>query len=444
MKRDREYLDELVEFALSDLHNNRKLKKKIANIARDELKKYFMYHKVIQLINKNAPVSGLTEKELYNLSDFLIRHDILKDVNLSDYYDGEEMREALNDTPILGYDNSKGVTFENMVYNGNELKPQFVGFISYQDIAIMHEARIFSYNFATQRVPKTVTMRNRTEQIAAVDQKNVNEICEEVLKNKFEENTLTLNIRLGEGTRYVYNESTGKLWIPKDVELDELDGHHRITAIHKAWLKDKNIKGNMTLLIKHISSSQAKDFIRQEAKGTLNAKEDMELYDSSNNRYKLIEEINRYSNESNIFFNRITVDVETKNPLVFYQVFAREMKNAWSETLEGVSSLELFKVRDFICNFYSITYDLYMDKYKVDSIDGLKGSDVLNQTFISGLLYPACNMYNNNNKQIDPQGIEKMVNSFNMSKIEDYTYGDNTRVNKINNYRRKWKNVLSR
>lgn len=441
MKRDRSGLDKLVAFAISDLHNDRDFKKKITTIARDELKRYFMFHKVMQLINKNTQVSSLTEKELYNFSDFLIRHNALKDVNLDEYYDGEEMKEALNDTPVSGYDNSNGVTFKNMAYNGSELKPQFLGFISYQDLARMHETRVFSYNLATQRKPATINIRNRFEEVASVNQENVDAICEAVLNGTFEENMITLNIRLGKGERYVYKESDSSLWIPPDVEIDELDGHHRISGIHKAWLIDKDIKGMMVVIIKHLSTEQARDFIMQETKGTMNAKEDMVLYDSNGNMYKLIGEINRYSNANNIFFNKITIDTEVKDPIIFYQIFAGEMFNAWNETLSKASSRDIFKIRDFICSFYSIVYEVYMEKYEVSSLEELKGSDVLNQTFMAGFLYPAHTLYINNDGQINPESIEKMVNNFDMSKFEDYIYENNTWNSVVNEYRRKWKSV---
>lgn len=442
MKIERENLDNLVTIAISDLHKNKILKNRITEIARYELKKHFMYNKIIQLINKNTLVSSLTEKELYNFSNFMITHDLLKDVNLSDYYTDTEINEAINDTPIEGYDNSNGVIFNNMIYNNNEIKPQFLGFISYQELAKMHESRVFTYNLATQRIPTTINIRNRFEEIATVNQKSVDSICESVLNGTFEENMITLNIRLGAGERYVYKDSDKTLYIPLGVELDEIDGHHRISGIHKAWLKNKDIKGTMAIMIKHLSTSQAREFIRQETKGNANSKDEIEIYNSNTNMYKLIDEINRYSNQNNLFFNKISIDEEVNDPIVFYQIFATEMYNSWNEVLVKTNSKDIFKMRNFICDFYSIVYDTFMEKFKVNNLNELKNKDVMNQTFLSGLLYPCHDLYLKCNGEIDIGEIDKLIGKINLDNISDYTYENSKWKSIVNKYRRKWKSLV--
>lgn len=441
MKRDRKYLNEAVLFAIRDVH--RKGKNKITlNRAKDELNNYFAINKISQIINGNVPISVLEDLEVYNVADFLIRHNLLK-IDLSEYYHKEEMDEAISRKAKIEYDASNGVVFKDMEFNENELKPQFVGFISYQEIGAMHDVGVFDYNFATQRKSTVITIRNKTERIATVKQENIDAICDEVLKGKFEENMLTLNIRIGEGERFSYNPDGKKLTVPNGVEIDTIDGYHRICGIHKAWKQNKHIKGKMVLLIKHISSAQAKYFIAQEAKGTINAQEDMKLYDSSSNMYKLIYEINKDSNDNNIFFNNIDIDDSVQNPLVYYDVFAKVMDLAWGEKLSKVDMLELYDIKDFICNFYSIVYQIYKKMNRVENIEEMQGENILNQTFMSGLLFPAYNMYKNNNGQIDINAIRTMVrSSIRLDKIGEYTYKDDTNKFEFNPYVDKWRSIL--
>lgn len=441
MKRDRKYLDEAVFFAIMNVHRKGK-NKSVMIKAKEELKDYFSSNRVIQIFNGNAPIAVLDELELYNVSDFLLRHELLK-IDLSEYYHKEEMDAAVNSKVQTEYDSSNGVIFNDIEFNDNELKPQWVGFISYQEIGAMRDAGVFNYNFATQRRSTVITIGNQTERIATINQRNVDAICDEVLKGKFEENMLTLNIRMGDGERYLYDPDRKELWIPNGVEVDTIDGYHRICGIHKAWKQNKNIKGKMVLLIKHISAAQAKYFIAQEAKGTINALEDMKIYDSSSNMYKLINEINKNSNENNIFFNKIGIDESVQNPIVYYEPYADAMNSAWGEKLSKVNMLELYEIRDFICNFYSLVYQIYMRKYKVEKLEDLEGENVLNQTFISGLLFPAYNLYERNNGQIDVDAIRRMVNTtINLNKFEEYTYKDSKSKFEIDPYRDKWKSVL--
>lgn len=441
MKRDRKYLDEAVFFTIMDVHRKGKNKSVMVK-AKDELKDYFSNNRIIQIFNGNVPIAVLNELELYNVSDFLLRHELLK-IDLSEYYHKEEMDAAVNSKSQIEYDSSNGVVFKDMEFNENELKPQWVGFISYQEIGSMFDAGIFNYNFATQRKAKVLTIRNQTERIATVNQENVDAICDEVLKGKFEENMLTLNIRIGEGERYLYDPDGKDLWIPDGIEIDTIDGYHRICGIHKAWKQNKNIKGKMVLLIKHISAAQAKYFIAQEAKGTINAQEDMKIYDSSGNMYKLINEINKNSNDNNIFFNNIDIDESVQNPIVYYDPYATVMNLAWGEELSRANMLDLYDIRDFICDFYSLVYQIYMKKYKVEKLEELEGENILNQTFISGLLFPAYNLYVKNNGQIDIDAIRKMVNNtIKLDRIEEYVYKDSTNKFEFNPYVDKWKSIL--
>lgn len=387
----------------------------------------------------------LSDSELYNISLFLVDNKYL-DVKLSDYFSDKEMSEAVSNVADLINEYEDKVVFRNVEFNGDEIKPQFVGFISYQDIAKMYEAGVLNYNFATQRKAKIIKYRNKVERIPSINERNVAEIKQEVLDGLFEENTITLNIRPTGDDLYSYDDEVRKLEINEDSLIDVIDGYHRITAIYDAWKINKNIKGKMALLIKNIRIDRARYFIRQESKGTLNNQEEMRLYDSSSNLAKLINDINTNSNSNNILFNKITSGNNNENTLIIYDIFALSMDRAWTERLSKTSSRELLKIRNFICDFYSIAYDCILEKFNITTLEELKTIEdnvALDPMFMSGFLFPALKMYEENDGQIDDNTIEKMVNKLNYNMVDNnYTYENQNDEFEINRYIKTWKNVI--
>lgn len=445
MKRNREELINEILFAIADIHTSGDIIN-VQNRATSKLQKYFTRKRIIQIFNKSLSLSMLSDGELYNISLFLVDNKFL-DLDLSDYFTDEEMSKAVSETVDLINEYDEKVVFRNIEFNGDDLKPQFTGFISYEDVAKMHDAGVLNYNFATQRKAKIIKYRNRVERIPSINERNVAEIKKEVLDGLFEENTITLNIRQTGNDLYSYDEETRKLVINQDAVIDVIDGYHRITGIHDAWKINKDIKGKMVLLIKNISTDKARYFIRQESKASINNQEEMRLYDSSSNLAQLINDINTNSNSNNILFNKITTGNNTENTLIIYDIFATIMDKAWSEKLSKTSQRELLKIRKFICQFYSTAYEIIMEKFGVEKIEDLKRLDnniALDPMFMSGFLFPALKMYEESNGQLDDdKKIEKMVNKLNYEEANnDYTYENQNDDYAIKRYIKAWENAI--
>lgn len=444
MKRNREELINKILFSIADIHMSGNLVV-IQNRASDKLDKYFTRKKIIQIFNKSLAFSMLTDSEIYHIALFLVDNECL-DVKLSDYFTDDEMSKAVAQTVDLVSDYEDVVVFKNIIFNGDDLKPQFTGFISYEEIAKMHDAGVLNYNFATQRKAKIIKYRNKVERIPFVNERNVAEIKKEVLEGLFEENTVTLNIRLTGDDLYSYNETANTLTISKEALLDVIDGYHRISGIHDAWKTNKNIKGNMVLLIKHISIDKARYFIRQESLGTVNNQDEMRLYDSTSNLAKLINDINTNSNNNNILFNKITAGNDSENTLIVYETFALAMDNAWSKKLSKTSGRELYKIKNFICDFYSLSYECIMEKFGVKRLMDLKllyNNIALDPMFMSGFLFPAEKMYKENNGEIDLDKIDKMIDKLNYEeKDNDYTYENESNSVQVGRYIKAWESAL--
>lgn len=443
LKRNRTELEDRLSSYIMDAVRNRKIKD-IKTRAMTNLKDYFHTQKITQILNYNCPLSTLSDSELYHIT--LLMKDSGYDEDLSEWFTDSEINEATKNRFAATEDYSEAVTFKDMRFNGNEDKPQWVGFISYQDIAKMFEGGVFNYNFATQRKARVVKIWDRTERIATINNKNVSEITKEVLLGKFEENTITLNVRITDGEVYMYNPDNGDLTIDLNTTLvDTIDGYHRINGIYKAWLKDKNIKGMMTILIKHIDTPQARYFIAQEAKGTLNNQGDVRYYDVNSNMAKVINNINADDNANNVLFNRITMGTDAENTLIFYEVFANVMEMTWWETLNKSNTREIRRISDYLVEFYSVIYEELIDKCGVDKIDDLKETGLLDQMFISGLLIPAFKMYVENGKIVDKKIdkiIDRLYSKMKNSELKEYTYVDKDNNNEIADYKKAWTKII--
>lgn len=442
MRRDRSELEKAILSTIVTIHQEYDIVS-FQDKAISKLSDYFSRSKVIQVLNMNTRIQDLSENELFNLSQYFKDNGLMDDIKLDDYFFPEDIKEAIANKIDKNNEYEKRVVFKNVEYNENDLKPQFVLWLSYQDIAKMHDASILNYNFATQRKAGWIEYKNKYIRIPTVNETNVREIKEEILLGLFEENTLTFNIRPTKEGLWEYEPSTKALVLNPDAIIDIIDGFHRVTAIHDAWKEKPDINGKMCIIIKNIDVKKARKFIAQESKGTLNGQEEMMLYDPSSNIVKLIDMINTEHSDENILFNRIVTGNGIKDALVLHDIFAEVMNIAWYKKLNESDIEELYKIKDFLVDFYSMTYTMIKKKFEADTIDELKNNVSLNQTFISGLLFPALELYEKNNGKVEPSKIKKMVNKLEYElKDNKYTYSTQGDKYEIGRYSKAWKSAI--
>lgn len=444
MKKSRDDIEQELILTIRDIHVKGKAPV-VKEIMIKDLEKYFLSQKIIQIVNENIPINTLNDYQLYLIANHLVERGYM-DINLSDYYHDEEITKAVNS--VRKEVNYNGVLeFKDVLRIKGIFGEQFITVASYQEIGQMKEAGILNYNYETQRKAKIIKRRGIHQRVATINKQNVEAIKQAVLEGRFEANTITLNIRKDCGYNYVYSETTKTLIIYLDeTQIDTIDGEHREQGIHAAWIQDPMIEGYMIISIKNLTVEDARYFIAQEAKGTLNNQDEMILYDSTSNVAALVKDINRYSNPNNILYNKISQGIRNENVLVYYEIFSKNMLEAWGDVLITANQREMLMIRDFICKFYSIVYDGIMNKFNVSDIEDLNDTIALDHMFISGFLYPACAMYKNN-KEIGMDQIEqidKMISKLDFRKNEGnpYVYDDGCTAYTFNKYKAKWMGSL--
>ena len=433
---NREDLQNRVEMAISDIHKLN-IVKQIKERMLFQLKEYFDTNKTLQILNKMIPIQTLSENELINLCTFLRRNGILN-INPIDYWTEIEQTKASNDRVKMNqYSNIQTLKLQN-VLKIDGFNTQYVTQLSYEQLANLLNVGLISYNFSTQRRAKVIKVRNRVERVVSINMDNVLDIKNEILYNTFQTNTITLNIRATGKEMFSYSSENMALSIPisEDNSIDCIDGYHRLKAIQLAYSENKNIKGSMIVSIKNLTIEQARYFILQESKGTLNNQHELELYDMSGNIAKLIHEINSYNNKNNILYNSITSENNNANTLIFYDVFAEILQLSFGDLLNEADTIELYKLKQFIVDVYSIAYSLICKRFNVNTVRELTGVAV-DQMFMCGFLFVAYEMYVTNNNEVDVQKLEKIVRKidFNDDKLTYTNFNDKYDVNR---YTKTW------
>ena len=442
MKRNRTELEKEINYAITKMHEDYTIDQ-IKDEAAEALKDYFNKPRTIHILNRGVSLQTLSELDLYNIALFLRDKDKI-DIDLQEYFTDTEISEAVIPRVIDIHEYDNGVILNDVLYSGDELNKQYTAILSYETIAKMHECNAFGYNFATQRRAITTECKNRYIREIAINMKSVSEIKKQVLNGAFQTNTITLNIRKTGMEKFNYDPKSKQLVIQKlDTNIDIIDGYHRANGIHQAWKENRKIEGSMIVNIKNLTVEEARSFIAQESLGTINNAEEVSLYDPKSNIAKLIKDINRDSSSNNILNGKISMGVEDRDCLIFYEIFSRNLKSSWGKILEDVSPIEMMEIKDFICTFYSIAYELIMRDRDVKTLEELKGDIVLNQTFLCGMLYAAKKMYSQNNSNIRLDEIKKMVKKLESENKKDkYIYKDEKDRHQVVPYEKAWSSII--
>lgn len=443
MKQDRGELVKVLLYAI-DLAREKNTLDKVYELAQIKLGKYIRIGRVKQIFRGFLPVNTLEVSELYYIT-LLINYTKLLNINVDEFFTDTEIKEAMNIDPIMLGDSMMVLELENVLAVGNDIDQQWITVLPNQEIGKMYHMGVLNYNYATQRKAKISKYRGKITPQASVNMKNVREIQKCIVDGTFYPNTITLNIMANGEESFVYDEKHKKLTIYLDTtQIDVIDGYHRTLGIYRAWKKNNNIEGHMIINIKHLTVKDARNFIAQEAKGNFNNSQDSIYYDSNGVISKIISEINKNKDEENIFKNRILMGNSNGESIVYYDTFASVLKAAWYELIKNASKMEILEVSEYICDFYIITYGIIKDKFKVETIDELKGTMALDQMLLSGWLYVAKKLYVSDGNHIGKdtrEKIKKIIDKVDFETESDknkFTYNDSENNYEIQAYEKSW------
>ncbi len=412
MKQEREALEASLTLHLNNLLNKGN-KNRLIDVFTEELKDYVNRGKVIQLITLNLPLCSANTNELYNVVR-IAKKFFDFNVVLEDYFTDSEMTNAINER-IVHFDGI--LRFDNVLYNGNDLKPEWTCIISYEELVDKFNTGALTYNMETQRAGKMIKIGRDIVIIPTVNPESRNSIKREILINNFSTNMITLNItRNGKETNNViYDEIENKLGIDtRAMECAIIDGMHRTLACVDAYEENPNIKGHFVLQIKNLTIQQAKNFIIQESKANKHNEDALELMDNTNVFTIFIQDLDTFANrDNNIFFNNININMDKHEFLIHdFNVKKGLIMAGWDNIISQNDVLKTDKVLKYITKFFTTFY-------KLADLDNQVFTDT---SFFVGLFVTSYQMYQSN-EFVDVEEIEKLVKKLNKNKkLEEYTF----------------------
>lgn len=385
MKKERESLELELELLFQRMKSRGKIKDVNSTFTTD-LKDYINEARIMQFVNRNLPLSVASVSELYHLTRTARMHYHI-DITLEDYFTDTEMTNAIENKAETLYKGDK-ITFENVIYNNDELNPEWTLYLTYEQLAQLANNGYTSYNMQTQRGGKFYKVGNELVVIASIYPDKIKAIKSDILTNKFKSNTITLNVIKNnkEIKGLIYNQTDRTLTIDTKVmgKLSIIDGAHRTFACADAYLENPKIKGNFVATVKNLTVQQAKDFIVQESKANSQSEEDIELYDNTNAYTIFIKELDTYGNgDVNVFFNKINI-TNDKEDYIIHDKLIKEILiiSDWKSIIQSKDIKEVDRALNFIIKFFTTTNKLMNNnEYFKD------------ESFIMGLFITAYKMY---------------------------------------------------
>ena len=136
-------------------------------------------------------------------------------------------------------------------------------------VAELLDNQILNYGYEIQREAKLVKRKGNIIKEPRVNQKNVDEMTELLVKGQLMDSTIYLNAAprtSDEGDELVMDEKNHKLTITKGTRLDVLDGFHRCLASHQAYQLDPNIEFYFNVIVSNYTTKEAQRWQAQHAK----------------------------------------------------------------------------------------------------------------------------------------------------------------------------------
>lgn len=136
-------------------------------------------------------------------------------------------------------------------------------------VAELLDNQILNYGYEIQREAKLVKRKGNIIREPRVNQKNVDEMTELLVKGQLMDSTIYLNAAprtSDEGDELIMDEKNHKLTITKGTRLDVLDGFHRCLASHQAYQLDPNIEFYFNVVVSNYTTKEAQRWQAQHAK----------------------------------------------------------------------------------------------------------------------------------------------------------------------------------
>jgi len=307
-------------------------------------------------------------------------------------------------------------TFKNYVLSSSD--QDYITTMTYQEIKVLWDSQILSYNYEIQRKPKeTISKNGVIVKKPKVNLKSVKEITQLMIDGKFRSNTIVFNLLMDGRDEISYED--GELTIVSG-ELDIIDGFHRLSAILNVLEQDPDHEGFMDISIKHLPLDEARFYLGQINKMSKFDKTFVKSLMNTDVSDKIVGELNKRS----ALKDRITTDTtvsKKKTYLTNFAVLSQAIKDIF-EPKEN-NSRDRIDISEVLTFSFDYLIGYYEDVFSKDlaTLIEKREENLMNyhNTFV-GYIVIFKGLYDKYGKSIPSDEIVRIVDSIDFSKEGEY------------------------
>lgn len=305
--------------------------------------------------------------------------------------------------------------FKDVIYSKNSMEESWATIVTYKDLYAMMKAGKLVYNVDIQMQGSLCKNDDKVIIIPYIDEKNINEKKEAMLKEEYPVNMIAFNVYNYNNDKLLYNLNDKILRIDTDIfKVAIIDGIHRISAAMRAIEENNDLNGKLMLKITNTSIKESQNFIRQEAMGK-NTRDVLKKFNPNNKITTIINDINEMgSRTENVLYGRIDFKVNTPETWILFENFEEGLvlSGFMNDICKTNKPIEYIKIEKFIVKFFNAFYKTLQN----NKINKNRKNIYSDPTFIMGLLI-TCHRYYKKNS-INTKLMDKAVDKTNYSSTE--------------------------
>lgn len=383
MLKARTELELEIEYIKQDIYKAGNIERFVKD-SYEELKGFFTLGKLTGIFNGRFPLVQLSEEELFHLTQTLSKDYEICDV--SKWFLDSEIKEWINNKGKL-IEDLDTITLNKVSFNGNKLKPEYLCYITYKDLAALANSGKLEYDMTLQRSPQIITKLGRTIEIPTVNWQSVESISEKMLAGEFLANQITLNI-LNDGNEFHYFHQDKLVIDVTKGKVLIIDGFHRVTALCRSIQKNPHLDGVLILNIKNLDAEEVRVFIYQESLANRHNSKTVEKFNINNKITLFTNKINSYMNaDNNFFYHKIKTPISPSG-FISEDLFREGLALSKMDTIINDEQSNILSLNYYVCNFYQSVAN-----YLTISLKDRAHILLEDQVFIIGLMIPLYTFY---------------------------------------------------
>lgn len=243
---------------------------------------------------------------------------------------------------------------------------QWIGKITYKELALFRNAQLINYNPATQRPLTSLKLNDTTMYVPSINPTSLKEIKHEMEQNTYIPTAITLNIPEDAAISFGYDEKKNIFVIDQIPQkengeflyhLDIVDGYHRFLAGCTLNATLNEFDYPMEFRIVNFSQEKARRFIFQEDKQTKMKPVEAASYDPSSAANRVVAKLNERGNIAGMIGTKdsLIYDSDLAEVIKFFFFKKRNYKSEEERILIIQTANELRKKFDILTE-YDVKY----------------------------------------------------------------------------------------